>query len=186
MKSMVRSATFLLAMTILTAQFGCSSVTTSGGGGPATGTFTLDEDSQEFVVQAGVPAQVRLAGDFDLMGLQAEAGTLEIDLSAITVTATAEDGKGTTNFAPGDVVTVTIDIAGPEDLETVCTEGEEYGPFDITLGENNIPVSVDPSTVELSQNAVDLFNAGQFTICVTVEAPFDATIMVTSFNLSFE
>ena len=61
--------------------------------------------------------------------------------------------------------------------------GETYGPFSVTLDENYVPVSIDPSSVTLSATTVALLNQGQTAVCLEVVSPVTGTVKISGFTL---
>jgi len=138
-----------------------------------------------FEVQAGVPKSNH--GPYSFTGQRAKigSGTLRIDPANITITpANTGGGKGSVNLQGGSTLTITAWIAAPEDVETVCESGEKYGPFSVELDANNQPMSVDPSSVPLTQNTIDLLNAGTFSVCIVVTSPVDGTVTIDALSFS--
>lgn len=87
-------------------------------------------------------------------------------------TLTTAGLKAAVPLAPG-TGSMTLFIA-PFDAADPCTEGEQYGPFEITLDVSSQPESVSPETLIASQTTVDIINLGAFSICVKVTSPLDA------------
>lgn len=138
-----------------------------------------------FAVEAGVPTQNRGTGELGNSEIQPGSGSININPDNITVTpSNTSGGKGTVNFQ-GGTLTITAWIAAVDAIDTVCETGEEYGPFSVELNEANQPVSVDPSSITLSQSTIDLINGGQFSLCIEVVSPIDGTVTIDalSFNL---
>jgi hypothetical protein len=93
-------------------------------------------------------------------------------------------GKGSVNLQESGILEITVWIASGDEVETVCDTGEEYGPFSVKL-EDNVPVSVDPSEVTLSQNTLDLLNSGSFSLCIEVISPVDGIVTISSLTFNF-
>lgn len=149
-------------------------------------TFELGAGLAEFEVQAGQAVRNSGSGAFDLSGFSIGSGSIELDPSVITVTPSGSPvGKGTANLQSGGILEITVWIAPADDVDTVCDTGEQYGPFSVTLDENNVPVSVDPSEVTLTQNTLDLLNSGSFSLCIEVISPVDGTVTINSLTFNF-
>ena len=163
---------------------GCQ--TRRGGGGQVLiGTdFNLDDESGTFEVTADEPEQNRGSGTFNVEGFTVTSGTLELKPEAISFTP-AGPGKGTLNLQETTTLVITAWIGPLADLETVCDTGEEYGPYDVTLDEDMVPVSVDPAFITLTETTLDLINEGEFAFCLQVVSPADGTVQIGSltFNL---
>ena len=181
-----------LAMTGLFAVLGCTvsvpagAAAAGGGGTPQfTAEFDLTGGLGTFEVQAGVPAENRGTSNFTIEGGTISSGSVELDPSVITVTPAAGTNKANVAMQANQTLIVTVQIAQADQIDTVCDVGEQYGPFTVVLDENYVPVSIDPSTVTLSQNTIDLINLGQFSICLRVESPVDGTVTIQNlvFNL---
>ena len=148
--------------------------------------FDLGSGLGEFEVQAGQPARKTGTGAFELPDITLGRGTVELDPDVITVTPADSGGaKGTVNLQQTSILEVTVWIASTDEVETVCETGEQYGPYEVTLDENYVPISIDPPTVTLTQNTLDLLNAGEFSLCIQVVSPVDGTVTIESltFNL---
>ena len=148
---------------------------------PQTVPFALGS-SDTFQVEACVARENRLTvTDFDLAGFTIVRGSMTIDSSTITITPDADQ----TGECPGssEARTFTIEVRlGAKGTEgTVCDDGERFGPYVVELDEDFKVVSITPSSVTLSQNAVDLLNGGDFVLCITVDTDFSGTIVVDEF-----
>ncbi len=145
---------------------------------PLTGGF------QSFDVTAGEPSQQSGTSDLGDLPITLGSGSIEIDPSVITVTPSGS-GKFFTRLQDNDVLRITVWVGTIDEEETVCTTGDEYGPYDVTLDENLVPVSVDPSTVNLRDSTLDALNSGEFSLCVEVVSPVtgEVTIESLTFNL---
>ncbi len=149
-------------------------------------TFELGAGLAEFEVQAGQAVRNSGSGAFDLSGLSIGSGSIELDPSVITVTPSGSvTGKGSVNLQESSTLEITVWIASGDEVDTVCDAGEKYGPFSVTLDENNVPVSVDPSEVTLTQNTLDLLNSGSFSLCIEVISPVDGTVTIGSLTFNF-
>ncbi len=145
----------------------------------------LSASLAEFSVQGGAAAKSSGTASFETGGISVGRGTIELDPSVITVTpANGAGSKGRLNYQETSTLTITVWIAPIDDADTVCDTGEQYGPFDVTLDENYVPVSISPSSVTLSQTTLDLLNAGQFSLCIEVASPIDGTVTIASLTLN--
>ena len=171
---------------------GCSTGASGGvaaNGEVPRGEVTVDFDLTQsgglgtFEAQAGVPTDNRGTGSVTL-GAPIGTGSLAIDPSDIIVTP-AGAAKASTAMQADTTLIITAWIAGANESDTVCGGGEQYGPYTVVLDESYAPISVTPSSIVLTQNTVDLLNAGQFSLCIRVESPIDATVEILSlsFNL---
>jgi hypothetical protein len=43
---------------------------------------------------------------------------------------------------------------------------------------------VSPDSIELTQTTLDLLNVGEFSLCVRVECPIDATVEIVRLNFN--
>lgn len=149
-------------------------------------TFELGAGLAEFEVQAGQAVRNSGSGGFDLSGFSIGRGSIELDANVITVTPSGSGaGKGSVNLQESGTLEITVWIASGDEVDTVCETGEQYGPFDVTLDENNVPISVAPSEVTLSQNTLDLLNSGSFSLCIEVISPVDGTVTISSLTFNF-
>lgn len=152
---------------------------------PQTFPFSLGS-SGNFDVQAGVAKQnVLTVTNFDTLGFTVGSGSLKINTDAITVTPSGTPGKGLVNQQTNTLtIEVRVDATGSED--TVCDTGELYGPFTVELDDNYNVVSVTPSTVTLSANAVSLLNSGAFVMCIDLLANFDGQVTISQFEFTVQ
>ena len=139
----------------------------------------------EFEVQAGESSQLSGTTSFTPpQGISIASATLELDSDAVTITPT-ESAKGLqAQVGDSNTAEVTVWIAPFDEVGTVCGGGEQYGPFTITFNDDYVIQSIEPSRVTLSQNTVDLLNAGQFSLCIRVLLPVDGTIRIGSLQLN--
>ncbi len=199
----MRSVTYVrgagLAGMSLVAAAGCVSSLPSaaGGGGGQPGAATInftfnDGEGLTFDVAANEPADIRLQdAQFDLGGTTITSGTVQVPPEAITVERIGGAAKAAVAMQAGEPLSVTVWIAGAGDIDTVCGGGEQYPPspdtaFLVTLDENFIPTSVEPSSVPLTQNTVDLINGGAFTMCLRVNWSLDARVTMDSIRFELE
>ena len=182
MRKRVWLVTTVLASIAAWSLAGC--MTSPGGGGKKSARvvvpFTLSEGLGEFEAQAGVPVENRGTGSFEVGGGTISRGTLAIDPSVITVTPAPE--KAIASPAETSTLIITAWIASIEESDTVCGGGEEYGPFNVTLDADNVPIAVDPASIDLTDNTIELISGGEFSLCIRVESPIDATIRIVSLD----
>ncbi|MBN1514757.1 MAG: hypothetical protein JXB13_22285 [Phycisphaerae bacterium] len=169
---------------------GCSSGEVgSGGGGGSPVAVPLDLSQSGglgvFEVQARVPAANRGTGRFVLDGLTAGNGSLRLDPAVITVTPNGADEDPSVVQA-GALLVITVRVDSIERQDTVCSEGDLYGPYHVTLNGDGVPVSVSPDSIALTESTISLVNAASFSLCIRVESPIDATVEIArlNFNLS--
>jgi hypothetical protein len=175
-------------------------VVSLGGAGLAT-----------FAVVAGVPSlqsgvlNTDDSGLTDLVG----RGTLELDASAVSLDSSSTSSKrGTTtqqaptcaeacalagvdsttcaNVCDENQIEITVWIAAPENVGTVCTGGDRdtYGPYLVSLDENGNGTAVSPSEVDLTARTVALINAGELAACLQVIAPDDGEVLIDSLTIN--
>lgn len=140
----------------------------------------------EFEVSAGETTQNSGAGDLGESTLKIRSGAISLDPDDITFIPADDSGsKPWTNYqATGGAFSVTAAVAGSDESETVCdTPVNEYGPFVVTLDENNEVASIEPASIEFEQDTVDLVNSGAFSLCITIESNVDGTVIID--ELSF-
>ncbi len=146
----------------------------------------LGNNLGSFEVQAGVPSTNRGTVSGIDTTITVGSGNLAFDTGNITVTPAGGGGgkRRDVNLQDTTVLVVTAWIDEVGAVETVCETGEEYGPFDVTLDENNVPVAIDPDHVDLTQTTVDLINGGEFSLCLEIVSPIDATITIERLTLN--
>ncbi len=189
----MRTPAIALGITALAAGLmaGCNpAVPTDGGNGNGVldnvnVDFNLGTGLGDFEVEAGVPKTLVGTGRFSLTGATASGGVFILDPSDVTVIpGDTSGGKGAADLQTGDPLQITVLIDGIEDVDTVCTDGEQYGPYSITLDENNVPVSIDPSEINLTANTIALLNSGEFSICIAVLSPVSGTVRIATLTFS--
>lgn len=147
--------------------------------------FNLGAGLKTFDVQAGVPVEKSGTGSIGDTPVDVGSGTIQLQTSAITFTpSNAGEPKGTVNLQDNMVLEVTVWVSDVEAVETVCQTGDQYGPFEVTLDENYVPVSVDPSQVTLTQNTIRLLNEGEFSFCIRALSPIDGTVVIDSLRFT--
>jgi len=119
-------------------------------------------------------------------------GTVHLDPNAISITNPTTTAKGNVAYqlpdelsaaCTGEPLVVTVWVAAADLVDTVFDDGEQYGPFDVTLDEDCTPVSVSPSSVTLTSGTIALIDAGSFSIGIRAQSPVDGTLVIN--NLSF-
>lgn len=147
--------------------------------------FNLAPSLGSFRVVAGEPAENSGIALFDPSQFNLGHGRIALRPEDITFTPDPlGGGKGRVNFQAGSSLEVTAFVAAPEDLETVCVDGEEYGPFTVELDESFVPVSVSPSSFTLSSDTLALIEAGQISICLRVVAPVSGELVIERLSLT--
>jgi len=146
----------------------------------------LSDSLGQFEVTAGQPVQKSGTITPPNSSISIGSGTLQIDPEDVSFTpADAGAGKGSTAFQTGGTFTITIGIAEEESLDTVCEDPvAEYGPFTVTVNEDNEITSIEPDSVNLTESTIDLINGGTISICITVESTIDGTVDIDQLELS--
>ena len=137
-----------------------------------------------FNVEPGTPSSRNLPVTLELTSDLA-VGSAELRLGADNITFEPSGaGKGAV-AAQGATTTVevTIRIAGSDELETVCDSGEEYGPFEVVFDAELDVVSIDPSTVTLSETTVALINSGALSLCIDVVSTAGGTVTINGYTI---
>ena len=145
--------------------------------------FPLDEALGSFQLQPGVPQAN--SGAFDIMVPFGPYETIGVDLAdtseLVSVMLAVEgDGKGTVPLQSTGTAVLTWWVGPIGDQDTVCETGEKYGPYTVTLDANGRPVSVDTAWVEFTPRSTDLYNTGQFSLCIQMEATMAGTMIIES------
>lgn len=137
-----------------------------------------------FNVEPGTPSSRNLPVNLDLSSdLRVGSAALRLGADNITYQPSGA-GKGAV-IAQGATITVdvTVRIAGSDELESVCDNGEEYGPFEVVFDAEFNVVSIDPSTVTLSDDTVALINSGGFSLCIDVESTDGGTVTINGYTI---
>ncbi len=136
--------------------------------------------------QPGTTAKQSLRLQFDPSGINIGRGNMQINANAVEFApADAGNGKGLAAFQTGNLVLdVTARVAASSALETVCDDGESYGPYRVTLNEEFFVVSVSPAAINLTQTTINLINGGDFALCLEVSSPVAGTVTIYSLVLN--
>ncbi len=185
MASALRAPLWIVVLLIAAVLPGGCSLAGGGGDDPERMrmNFPLDPALGTFQLQPGVPQANRQA--FDIMVPSEPFETIGVDLADtfehVSVMPAAEGkGHGADSLQSTETALITW-WAGPiGDEDTVCETGEKYGPYTVTLDATGRPVSVDTAWVELTPRSTDWYNAGQFSLCIQMEATIAGTMSIES------
>ena len=187
----------LLLLTVAVIPFGCN----GGGGGSSgissTGVVTVDTGvaGKNIVLISGVPREIIKQLNFTVGNFGGPFEGLTVDLSAhipwVTVTPAGPRAAPTSNTAAQLLTTpsATMDIylAREEDVDTVCTTGIHYGPFEIFTDDTDSQVGdVQPASITATAATVDIINAGSLVICMIVTPVIDATVDLDSVSFDLD
>lgn len=136
---------------------------------PGAASFAISEGSDTSpavsIPIAGVPDAFRF-------------GAVSIDLAATLafVTFTPTGGTGT-----GDTLDLTFRVSPAADAATVCTSGLAVGPVQVGLTAGTFAPSgtVTPTTLDLTQEVVDVLNTGDVAVCVETSSPRSGLLGLT-------
>lgn len=146
--------------------------------------FQLGAGLGTFAVTAGEPTQNSGTGSLPDSSITIGSGAIRLDPADVSFTpADNGSGKGRTTFQGAGTFIVVAGIAAVADLDTVCDAPlDEYGPFTVTLDEDSNVTSISPSTIELEDSTIELINAGEFSLCLTVESTVDGTVTIDALS----
>lgn len=148
--------------------------------------LTLPASMGQFQLTAGETVQNAGTLPGNSLGRTVGSGTFSIKPEDITFTP--EDngtGKGTTTYQAGGSFTITAGIAAGDEVDTVCDDPvDEYGPFTVTLDEDGNVESISPSSVDIESTTIDLINAGEISVCLTVTSTVDGTVTIEALSLN--
>ena len=172
----------IIIMVILSNPIACTSSNGSGSSNPGSDDIrlTVSNLGKNIDLTAGVTNEISFPVSFDMNRFNGPFSSLSLDLqahlSAVKVTIPGVT-KSTIPFPLKAIKTANAVIDGaqlylrvaPIELEdTVCTTGELYGPFDISLADNFQPASVTPAIAEATQQTLDIINTGSYSVCVQI------------------
>lgn len=195
---MPRTFTTLLTVSSIALFFAVSGCSTtppdSTGMGDQTPTaevaVNFGAGAEDIQIEAGTSKRLRGTAEIPTASLAATAGTLRLDTSSITFTPADQSdqtgGKITPQQQTANTIEITISLAGSNQQDTVCEEGQMFGPFLITLDEDLQPVSVTPSSVVLTDDTIALLNTGSVTLCVDILSTISGTIRINNFIFNLE
>ncbi len=170
----------------------------SCGGGSSNGddTSTLNISAplagnvKDVTINANVPTDIKFVYDLPINTSPALTG-LEIDLNKTLSTASVRLPGSSSNKASTDstnskrdkisarateTVTMRIYIASAAEESTVCTSGEEFGPFEISVSDGNQLDSVSPDSSTASQSSLSIINTGSVSLCLRIDSPVEAVL----------
>lgn len=196
---MLRTYNIPLTVSLITLLFATSGCSTTTPGSTDTGAqglsgeikLNLGESTGDFEIEAGTSRRLRGSGQIDAQGQTITSATIRIDTSSITFAPAADsdqtDQKAASQQLVDNTIEITISLAAPDEQDTVCDEGQMYGPFVFTLGEDLQPLSVTPSSVDLTDETIDLLSTGSISLCVDILSTVSGTITINNFifNLDF-
>jgi len=141
--------------------------------------FDLPASLGSFDVVAGEPSENAGLVVFDPVDFDLGHGRIALRPEDITFTPDPQDDdKGRVSFQTSISLQITAFVAAPEDLATVCVDGEQYGPFEVKLDAFLFPTSVSPSGLPLSSETLALIGSGGISFCLRVVAPVNGTVLV--------
>lgn len=186
-----------LVLVVVVIPIGCLGGGGGGSGGiSTTGVVTVDTGAtgKNISLTDGVPTQVIKTLNYNVSRFGGPYEALTVDLSAhipwIDVTPVprlVSAGGSANKFASRVGGEMAIRIAREEQANTVCTSGELYGPFEITIDDTSSQVNdVQPSSVTATQASVDIINSGSLVICVIVTPTVDATVDLDSVSFDLD
>jgi hypothetical protein len=162
-----------LAALLATLATACS----SGGGdtpSPRTDRVTVRVEAlQSVTLSAGVPTRitwVQATPPTPVLGFEVDLlATLgQVQVSPRTLL------RALGAAAAGDPALVTVRVAPADQLETVCTTGVGYGPFQIGLDALLAPVTAAPATATAGGSTLAIVNSGPYVTCLEITSPVDA------------
>lgn len=182
----------IIALVILTNPIACSS--SDGEGGVQ---LTVSNLGKDVSLTSGEMQEISFSESYDVQRYGGPFSSLTMDLqahlSAITISAPNVVERNIpfplhlvkTANAAIDGSQLFIRIARAEQEATVCTDGELYGPFDISLADNFQPESVTPSSAEATQQTLDVINTGAYSICVQILPLITGIADLNSLDIDF-
>ena len=182
----------IIALVILSNPIACSS--SDGEGGTH---LTVSNLGKNVSLVSGVMQEISFSESYDVnryggpfssltMDLQAHLSAISISVPAVvnkTIPFPFQLVKSANAAIEGSQLFVRI--ARAEQLATVCTVGELYGPFDISLADNFQPVSVTPASAEATQQTLDIINIGAYSMCVQILPVITAVADLNSLIVDF-
>ncbi|MCU7808684.1 MAG: hypothetical protein KZQ73_12570 [Candidatus Thiodiazotropha sp. (ex Semelilucina semeliformis)] len=187
----------ILLLVVVITPIGCG-----GGGGGSTGisstgvvTVGTGAAGKNIVLDTGVQKQIIKTLNFTVGNFGGPYEALTVDLSAhipwITVTPAVPKAAPASNTAAKLLTTPSatmhIRISREEDIDTVCSMGELYGPFNIFTDDTDSQVGdVQPASLSASQPTIDIINSGSLVICMIVTPVIDATVDLDSVSFDLD
>jgi hypothetical protein len=187
-------------MLAVSAFTGCSSDSTTGAVvTDDTVTASLGTSVKNIPLTQGVPAEIKFT--YTVPGDITSRGDYSVDLTKtlnqITLSSSPVASKGSAfetlrllAFAlvkeafAAETAQITAYISHAGD-PNVCSSPYAFGPYSI-MGAIGEVLSSDTASVEPSQAAVDIVNAGSFEICVVTTPPITAYLTVTGVEMDVE
>ena len=120
------------------------------------------------------------------MDLQAHVSAVSITVPGVTASIPFPLDSIKTAQAAVDGGQLFLRVGSAEQVDTVCEEGEVYGPFNITLADNFQPESVSPAEANATQQTLDVINTGSYSVCVQIMPSITAIADLNSLMVDME
>lgn len=185
----------LIVLVVLMNPIACFHSSDSSGTGVTT--LTVYNLGKDISLTSGVMQEISFSESYNVDSYGGPFSSLKFDLqahlSAVSITVpgvvvnkipfplnSIKSGNASMEGAQ-----LFIRMAHAEQEATVCTEGDLYGPFDISLADNFQPESITPATAEATQQTLDIINTGSYSICVQILPVITAIADLNSLEVDF-
>jgi len=192
----------VIIIVVLSNPIACTSSNNSGSNDsdPNVGgvtRLTVSNLGKDIDLITGVPVEISFPVTYDMnrfggpfssltLDLQAHLSSVTITVPGVTITKIPFLFQSIkTANAVTDGAELFLRVALAEEEATVCTDGELYGPFDISLADNFQPVSVTPATAEATQQTLDIINTGSYSVCVQIHPVITAVADLNTLIVDF-
>jgi len=102
-------------------------------------------------------------------------------LNDVVINLTNTNNKPSSKAISGRVleqVQVYAYVSGANQANTTCTNGERYGPFSVSVENNNQAKSISPARATATRPTLSAVNSGSFSLCLEIVSPIAASLDV--------
>jgi len=96
------------------------------------------------------------------------------DIKIELPTSSGKPNQKSLNSRATEQVEMYAYISSASESASTCVSGEKYGPFTISVENNNQPSSVSPAKATATKPTLSIVNAGSFSVCLEVVSPIAA------------
>ena len=158
----------------------------SSSGSGSVLNMVIGSQGQDISLNSGQTTEIVTPLSYDVQNLggpfESVSLNLQAHLSALEITLPGQVTSKTDRSRNEPVQAITpgahmyIRVAHREAADSVCSDGELYGPFSVSIDESFAAAAVTPASQQASQTTLDVINTGSLSICVQVVAMIDATV----------
>jgi hypothetical protein len=166
---------------LLVLAHGCAATPPVGGNGNGNGNndggsttertveIPLSAGATRFEIEPGVTVRQADSAMIALDGEAIESGSIGIEAADLAIAPVGVPKVGT-RLQGTTVLEITVRIGAFAQQAQVCTLGESYGPFGVSVDERSAVIGVEPGRLPLSATSLGVIEEGLFAFCVEMSA----------------